>query len=63
MQRKDTMKQIIGYVIWKDGPRRTIRSEGQWYERKEPIKVYKTEEVARRYIDKGDEVKPVYVDI
>ncbi len=58
------MKHIIGYVVWKnDAPVRNVRSEGHWYQRKEPIKVYQTEAVAKRYMGKDGEVKPVFVDI
>jgi len=54
-------KQIIGYIVWDNGePVRNIRSEGQWYQRKEPIKVYRTEKIALRY---GSTVKPVFVEI
>jgi|APFre7841882654_1041346.scaffolds.fasta_scaffold708127_2 hypothetical protein len=54
-------KQTIGYIVWSEsGPVRNIRSEGQWFQRKEPIKVYKTEAVAKRY---GSVVKPVYVEV
>ena len=52
-------KQIIGYIVWDNGPVRNVRSEGQWFERKEPIKVYQTEKIALRY---GSVVKPVFVE-
>jgi hypothetical protein len=54
-------KQIIGYIVWDNGePVRNIRSAGQWYQRKEPIKVYRTEKIALRY---SSTVKPVFVEI
>jgi len=51
-------EQIIGYIVWNDGPVRSVRSEGRWFERREPIKVYKTEAIAKRY---GGRVRPVFV--
>lgn len=53
-------KIIIGYVVWTDdGPQRNIRSKDRWFQRKEPIKVYQTENIARRY---GLNIKPVFVE-
>ncbi len=57
------MRICIGYIVWDaTGPVRNIRSAGQWFERKEPIKVYKTAQVAERYIKENQTVKPVFIE-
>lgn len=56
--------QIVGYIIWDNGTVRNVSCEGEWYERKHPPRIYKTEDVAKRYIiDNVQTVKPVYVEV
>ena len=52
------MKSIGWIIVDNDGePIRTVRSAGRWFERKEPIKVYKTKASAERY----GRVKEVFI--
>lgn len=55
--------QVVGYIIWDGAPVRNVSCAGEWYERKQPPKIYKTQDVAKRYASKGQTVKPVYVEV
>lgn len=63
---KGMIKTIIGWAIVHPDtkePFRATRSKGRYFERKEPVKVYRSEKAALAYAPEGYSAAPVFLEV